>query len=202
MRMSPSVWRDIDRYYKNTWVKFQEFGDSLFYIQEVTNKEITGIDTSGGEFILYLSEELPYHMTYVLPHRAVFQYRDYAYLLSRNPARQYKRGLSTENTTLRRLPDGDAIDIKKELLVAYVEKQAYTTLREALYGKGRQKSLALGSRFSFDKPGQNLYLDTRRIAIFSRDAKQLLTTPLFKTDVQALVDVDPFEVEVINADGL
>lgn len=202
MRMSPSVWRDIDRYYKNTWVKFQEFGDSLFYINEVNDKAVTGIDTSGGEFILYLSEEVPYHMTYVLPHRAVFQYRDYAYLLSRNPARQYKRGLSTDNTTLRRLPDGGAMDIKKELLVAYVEKQAYATLREALYGKGRQKSLALGSRFSFDKSSQNLYLDTRRIAAFSRDVRQLLVLPIFKTDVQALVAVDPFEVEVVDANGI
>jgi len=202
MQFIPSAWRDIDRYYRDTWVKFQEFGDRLFYINNVSAETVTGKDQDGDEFVVYLTEELPYTLSYVLPHRAVFQYKGDAFILQRMPARQYKRGLSSENTMVKRVNDGKQVDLRTEYLIAYVNKQPSTTLRSALFDSTKNKSCVLGGRFSYDRLGQYLLVDSKPIARFYRDNLTFRGLSLFRTELEELIRVDPFEVSLIYVEAL
>jgi len=202
MRFSPSVWRDIERYYLNTWVKFQEFGDRLFYIERVTESEVTGIDQERNEFLLALAEEEPYTLTYVLPHRAVFQYEGNAMLLQRIPARQYKRGLSAENTGIRLVTTTGNLDMRIEYLIAYVNKQNYPSLKDAIFSSNKKRSVALGGRFSFDKVSQSIFLDTRPIARYFRDEKILRVLSLFRNEITEFVAADFFETNYQYVESL
>lgn len=147
MLFVPSVWEDIHKYYRGTYVKFKNFGDTLFYIANVTATQITGTDQENNPFVLDLNEEAPFEMDYVLPHRAVFQYNDHAVVLQRRPERQYRRGLCTNNVQVTRVGSTSRMELTFDLLKAYVAKQQYYRLTDinVYVTKG---SLALGQRLS------------------------------------------------------
>jgi hypothetical protein len=191
-------WRDIQRYYGGTYLKFTETGERLYRIDNVTPSTITGVDEDEKDFVLYLDDAAPYHVAYVLPHRAVFQHKNEAYLLQRIPQRQYSRGLSAENTRIIPVMGGDAQTIGFTLLKAFVNKQRYFTLRQALFDKGKEKSVALTSRLSFDKLRQYVLVDTIRIGQFDRERSVLQVHPLFNNEVKELVAADPFQVTIQN----
>ena len=72
---------DIEKYYYNTYIKFKEFGDRLFYIQGVTSEKVFGLDENDDYFELLLSDEAPYEVDYILPNKACFSYSDTVYQL-------------------------------------------------------------------------------------------------------------------------
>lgn len=189
-------WKDIQRYYNNTYVKFQEFGEKLFYIRRVSSTEITGIDEDSVEFCLFLDNSAPYSIDYVLPHRAVFQFGDQAYLLQRYPQRQYSRGLSQDNTRIIPVMGGDCKSMSFSILKAFTNKQKYFTLREAMFDKGKQKSVALSSRFSFDRLQQRVLLDTTPVAAVDRASSVITTSVLFKNEVADLIAADSFPITI------
>lgn len=202
MMAVPSASADIERYYRNTYVKFKGFGDLLFYIQRVTPENITGVDENGDDFVLTLSEDAPYQLDYILPNRALFQYKDRVAMLQRIPARQYKRGLCPENVRIIRpgvaeSSNGGQIDISFDSLKVFVNKPQYRTLKEAVYSKTRDKEVALTPRAWFSRLNQALYFDRAGVAAFNRDAKRWTTVSGFKEEVQALVSADPFPCEVV-----
>jgi len=51
MQFVPSVWQDIRKYYEGSYVKFTEYGDTLFFIDRVREDSIVGHeeDTRAGE---------------------------------------------------------------------------------------------------------------------------------------------------------
>lgn len=98
MLFVPSVWQDIRKYYENSYVKFQEYGDTLFYIKRVRETEIIGVDENDDEFLLTLEEDVPFNLTYTLPHKGLFMVDGSPHLLHRVPAVQYSRGLTQQNT--------------------------------------------------------------------------------------------------------
>jgi hypothetical protein len=199
MQFKPSVWRDIQKYYQGTFVKFKEFGEKLFYIDVVNAGEIHGKDEDENPFILYLVEEAPYTLEYVLPSRATFNYKGSAYMLQRVPARQYQRGLSTGNTRLIEIPSGKAQSVNFPALKAFVEKQVYPTIKDAIYGKGKEKVLAVSSRMSFSRPHQALFVDCVQVATFDRARSLFKVNPLFKPELQELIAKDSWTVEIVNA---
>lgn len=146
MLFVPSVWEDIHKYYRGTYVKFKNFGDTLFYIANVTPTQITGTDQDNNPFVLDLNEEAPFEMDYVLPHRAVFQYGDNAVVLQRRPERQYRRGLCTNNVQVLRVGSTSRMELTFDLLKAYVAKQQYYRLTDI--SNTTKDSLALGQRLS------------------------------------------------------
>lgn len=196
MKFKQENWRDIQKYYQGTYVKFAEFGDTLHYIENVTQDEITGKDENKDDFVLYLHDSQEYVFEYLLPHKAVFQYGGDAYLLQRIPARQYKRGLCQENTSFTKVTSGERQSLSWQLMTAYTNKQKYFSLKEAIYGKGKMRSLAVTNRMSYARGNDYLYVDNKVIATFNRESKVLATIPLFFDDVKELIAQDPFEVTI------
>jgi len=111
MLFVPSVWQDIRKYYENSYVKFLEYGEELFFITRVRENGILGTDASGAEFSLSLDEDAPYHLTYNLPHKGLFQMDNSTYLLHRVPAQQYSRGITNNNTKIVEVASGKAITL-------------------------------------------------------------------------------------------
>lgn len=174
MLFVPSVWQDIRKYYEGSYVKFAEFGDKLFFIQTVRENEIRGIDEDDEPFVLTLDEEAPYNLTYTLPHKGLFSLDGVAYLLYRVPAQQYSRGITSNNTKIMSVADGRSLSLSFERLRAYVQKQPYVSMEEALFSKSKDVSVCLSRRFSFYRPKQTLYVDSLPIFTFKRKEKMFV----------------------------
>jgi hypothetical protein len=190
MQFVPSARADIQKYYLNTFLKFKETGDLLLYLTGVDNHAITGQVEDGREFKLYLSETDPYEVDYILPHKSFFQYEGNAVMLQRIPARQYFRGISPENTAVVFKVPGQTelnkIPLKFEVLKAFVKKQKFMSLSEAIAVKGAAiESVALGPRMMYMRRNKTIFVDFTPIAKVATDNKHLvIIAPIFKEDLQ------------------
>lgn len=163
---------DIEKYFRNSYMKFPEFaGDLVHFVERVHNDRVTGHFYKDGEktqfqFDLYPDGEGPVpEVEYILPTKSWFQHGEDAYFLYRLPARQYKKGITSENTAIIRLTgSGDKLSpcsIQYELIAAYVAKPAFPTL-SAIAGT-KFNSHALGPRIAVNKVGR-IYIDTLHVA--------------------------------------
>lgn len=160
MQFIPQNTDDIIRYYKNTFVKFKETGDTLYYIKYIKDSCVSGVSQDSTPFELYLSEEHPYEVEYVLPHKSFFQWKDHACLLQRIPAKQYQRGISSNNVSLKLLGargSGHEIPLDFDVLTAFVSKQMFFSLDSATTSE--KTSVALSPRMAFIPSNRQIYLD-------------------------------------------
>lgn len=191
----PSISSDIERYFLNTWVKFKEMGETLFFINRVRPDGIEGIYNNGEAFQLKMDEEAPYEMVYNLPTRGIFPYKNAVYHLCRIPAKQYRRGICSDNTQITNVFTGSVISITEAVLTAFTNKPTHTPLEEALYGKTPAKvvGFVVGHRVSFFRGDQSLWVDSTKVAIFNREAKTITMLPkmgIFKDEIKALGNIE------------
>lgn len=187
MKFVPSNNQDISKYFRGTYIKFKEFGDMLFNINYVDSYEVKGVTEEGREFRLFLSENHPYEVDYILPHKSFFQFEDKACMLQRIPQRQYQRGLSMSNTGMNYLGEDDTpkgLRVDFTTLKAFVSKQKFFTLSEAL--KSQNKSCVLSKRMMFRPVNNTIYIDFIPIAkVVGKDIKMI--RPLFKEEIKAFL---------------
>jgi hypothetical protein len=191
-------WDDINRYYKSTYVKFTEMGDKLFYIRHVNPTSVTGCDEDGTEFELYLDDEHPYEVDYVLPNKSFFQHHKRAVLLQRVPAKQYQRGISVNNvrlTSLAKTGGLSTLDIGFEILKSFVTKQTYLSLETAVKNTGRYVPVALSPRMAYVPDASYIYVDTTPVASLDKKTKSItMLAPIFRNEVTALTINSPYKV--------
>ena len=187
MLFIPENREDISKYYRHSFLKFKEHGDTIFYISYVDENVVSGSLEDGREFKLYLAKEEPYEVDYVLPHKSFFQYGDDAVMLERIPAKQYHRGLTPSNTAMSfRDPNGDVkhLDISFETLKAFVSKQKFYTLSEAMK-QVALNSVVLTSRMMYVPSKHTIFIDFIPIAMVASNTKTIrMIAPLFKEEVQ------------------
>lgn len=202
MIFTPVVSSDILRYYGGTFLKFKETGDKLFYINKVTSNYITGSTEDSEPFELYLSDTLPLEVDYILPRKAYFQYDRYACLLHRIPAKQYQRGISPDNTKVRVLDGGGklvTIPLGFPVLKAFVTKQAYTSLRQAVEYKGEVQSFALTSRVAYGVRTRSILIDNTIVGKINKSTKTLLLFfPIFLDEMLSLTEGTKYKVSYEN----
>lgn len=199
MLFCPSNFEDIHRYYRQTYVKFPERGDELFYIRSVDRYKLTGTHESGDEFELYYSEEKPYNVEFVIPHKSFFQYKTRAYLLQRIPAKQYNRGICDNNTAINSLNKQGGLAnhaIGFELLKAYVAKPDFPTFDKAVTTKGSKiHSIALSRRFAYVPECKMIFLDHQPIAVVDHASHEVrVYHSVFIPELQALTKDSIFKV--------
>jgi len=181
----PSTWRDVSKYYEGTYIKLPEYGDMLFFVQRVRESMITGINEDDTVFEIHLNEKAPFHLDYILPHRAVFQFGQDAVSLRRVPARQYRRGLHSDNTKIVSVTNGEGYPLSFDLLKAFVNKQKYVLLSEALEDRGTFRSVALTSRMSYVRAGRELRIDNTTVAVISKAERIIkMTRPIFSKEIK------------------
>lgn len=179
---------DISKYFRHSFLKFKETGDTLFYISHVDHNIVKGTLEDGREFNLYLAAEEPYEVDYVLPHKSFFQFGPDAVMLQRIPARQYHRGLTQENTSLSyRTPDGGVkqLEVSFSTLKAFVTKQKFSTLSEACkQGSAKTNSVVLSPRMMFMCHHRHIFMDFTPIAqVFPETKKIKMLAPIFQEEV-------------------
>ncbi|MDE3022293.1 MAG: hypothetical protein KGI54_10570 [Pseudomonadota bacterium] len=200
MIFTPEFHEDIRRYYKGTFVKFKETGDTLFWIQDCSAKCVYGCTSDDTQFELYLSEDFPYEVDYVLPRKAYFQFEKRAHLLQRKPAKQYQRGVSPENTRILNLDTSGLFKpagVNFKVLGAFVEKQAYPSFNTALANKDKNVSTALTSRMAYANKVNTIYIDEFPVAqVVRKDKAVICNVPIFLSEVQAVIEGSSFKVVV------
>jgi hypothetical protein len=192
-------WKDIDRYFRNTWVKVDGYGDTLFSIQYVGPDKISGETEDGDYFEIELHNHQPFNLAYVLPHKAVFQLGKRAVLLQRIPAKQFKRGICLDNVSVSFTDTGVVLDLSLVVLKAYTTKQRYFSFTEAFKTKGSKLiSYALTSRMSCVKSTGAIYIDTTHIATYLHgEGKIVMERHKFKSDVEQHIAVHQDKIEVV-----
>jgi len=190
MMFIPALAEDINKYYRHTFVKFKETGDTLYYIRDVNHRMIRGTDQDGTEFELYLSEDHPYEVDYVLPNKSFFQLAKSACLLQRIPAKQYRRGLCAENTRITRIgTTGNLVsmDLSFDVLKAFVGKQTFPSLSVVLTKKMKSASIALSSRFAYVPSNGIIFADLMPVAqVDKKERKITMLYNIFKPEIVEL----------------
>lgn len=185
---------DLKRYYQNSFVKFPMAGDIVHYVDKVNSDGVRGRfygpDEKGDlveqEFLFELHHDdgLQPDVCYIMPRKSYFNYEGTACLLRRIPARQYHRGVTSENTSivsLRTSGEFQGMNLKFALLHAYVGKQAFPSIRRLEGG-----SVALSPRLAYSAAG-SLYVDMVRIGSINHDDKTInLSNELFVPEVTAV----------------
>lgn len=191
-------YEDISRYYRNTYVKFKETGDTLFYIRDVRPDMVRGTDEEGTEFELYLNEDNPYEVDYVLPNKSYFQYAKRACMLQRIPAKQYRRGICNENVRISSLTKTGGvgnIEVGFESLKAFVSKQAFPSISTVLLQKSKPISVALSPRFAFVPDIGYIFCDQTAVALVDRKAKTVKPLKdVFLPELTQLVEGSNLEI--------
>lgn len=179
---------DIERYYKNTYVKFKECGDTLFHIQCVDSKYVSGKKEDGTDFILYLSQDAPYEIEYVLPHKSFFQYGNKAVLLERSPAKQYYRGLSPSNTVMKHYANGvKSVEFSFDPLKAFVTKQKFFSVMGAIQAAG-MVTCVLSSRMMLSRATNRIFIDMTPVAKVSLPKMKIqMIEPIFFDEIVQLL---------------
>lgn len=198
MIFNSSNYEDINRYYRNTYVKFKETGDVLYYIRTVHRELVRGTDETGTEFELWLSDEHPYEVDYILPNKSYFQYKKRACSLTRIPARQYQRGLSTGNTrihSLSRTGGVNALELDFDLLKSFVSKQQFLKIDKAAINKAEDYSIALSSRFAYLPDTKHIFADNVVVAELNKvENKIIMRHPIFTPEVKELASGTEYKV--------
>lgn len=178
---------DIQRYYRNTYVKFKETGDELFLLKDVFDTMVVGKNKNGDILELHLSDEHPFDVSYVLPKKSFFQNGKHALLLFRIPAKQFQRGIADNNTCIIAFdnthPSPQQIGISFELLETYVNKPKFYGLDEAI--ASNNVSSVLSPRMAYHRESSSILVDTHVVAhVVDRTIK---VNPLFLPEMNALV---------------
>lgn len=188
---------DIDKYFRHTFMKFPGFaGDTLHRIDSVDESRVRGmfLDDEGSEaefqFELHPSyKQTPPDVDFLFPQKAWFQMGEHALFLHRLPARQYRKGICSENTAIYRLVQKDygpleGYALQFDSLKAYVEKPAYRSLSTLDHTSGI--SWALSRRMAVNCEG-SLYVDTLEVGQVDWAAKKVkVKETIFREEILAI----------------
>lgn len=187
MQFKSENYDDIKKYYLGTYIKVKEYGDLLFRIDRVERTSVSGQVEDGREFVLYMNQDDPYEIDYVLPHKSFFQFGKDACQLYRIPARQYRRGLCGDNTRIARVEEGgkqerlDGLDF--ESLKAFVAKQPFVTLSKAVSKECNDfNSVVLTPRMMYHRGRKSIYIDFTEVASVQGNVVTM-KHPIFKAEV-------------------
>lgn len=192
--------KDIDKYFRGSYMKFPALaGDAVHFIDRVEGEAVKGKVLQEGEkvpFVFHLyssSVSEPPEIEFILPKKSYFNTPQGACLLYRIPARQYRKGVCTDNTCIQLLHSATSFapqDISFDLLTLYVGKQAFEKFAE------RTISYAVSKRMAVSAAGV-LFLDQTRIGSINYQKNQIqVNQQLFVPEVQAVLRTHKQDFEV------
>lgn len=179
---------DFEKYFCGTIVKFTEEGEILYEVKKfLDNHLFAAIAISGpnkGETVA-VDITNGYEISYVLPRKTVFQNREHSFLLSRIPARMWKKGCHSSNTSFQYLTAQGLwknCSFHIAYLISFTETpKIYPKYNEVLLEK--LESLALSSRLSISKSKQ-IFIDRDQVGKIENNI--LYVYPLFRNYVNSI----------------
>lgn len=188
MKFNTDNYQDIAKYFKHSYVKFPVTGEFLCTIDKVEPTHIIGkvfVPTSAGT---WEAQDYQQDITgdgveleFIMPRKSFFNYNGNACLLTRIPARQYKKGITTENTTISKLTASGGFNMQEldfQLLNAYVAKQAFSAFGSA------DKSYAVSPRMAVTSKG-SIFVDSTQIGVYDKKTSSAqVYNELFRSEVE------------------
>jgi hypothetical protein len=180
-------YEDIKKYYQGCFVKFKETGEHIWHIDHVDPDKIVCSDSKKEEVAIDL--DIGYEMDYILPKKTVFQFGDHAMMLSRIPARQWKKGMSKLNTKFVRLTGAGSwgmVDFSISYIEGFTNKPSYYDAQDSLKEFANLNS-ALGSaaitpRISMCRDGK-VFIDTVLVGKFDLNEKTFICKKIFQPEL-------------------
>ena len=189
MYVSLDTWEDVKKYYHQTFVKFKETGEEIYYIKEVNSSEIVAENMQGEEVGIIV--ENGYTIDYILPRKTLYQEAGSVVMLSRIPARMWKKGLNKQNTKFE-VWDGHtwvAQSFSIQRINGFVNKPGYYQPDTILanFGDGVYLGWALNSRMWIGASGQ-IYVDKTAIGKINKEKNTILVKTLFESNVKEIFE--------------
>ena len=185
MEVSQSNWHDVEKYFYDTYVKFKETGDTIYRINGVNADFITAVSLDGEEVGIDLKK--PYTIDFLLPKKTSFNRGNTAYHVSRIPARQWKKGISKQNTMFSAYSPSHGwkmVTWDHSLLEGFVNKPGYAQPGElkTLFANGHD-AVAITPRMVVASNG-NIFVDTVVIGKWAFDKELITTRQLFELEIK------------------
>lgn len=190
MRATRENWKDIEKYFSRTYVKFTEFPEEIFFIDRVDKNRIYAEDQKGDEFHILLENE--YDLDYVLPQKTTYQLGNHACILNRIPARQWKRGICKENTTLVKIntQGGQApMSLTFEALKGFVNKPKhfdFIEIAQSFDHGNMMDSYAVTPRMCISRNGL-MFIDGIVCGHFNAPKKKMIIDKLLSKDIKNIL---------------
>ena len=189
MLINRDNWKDVQRYYQGTFVKFRGEDDKVFKITNVDPNQVVAQDSSGEQVYVDLSR--PYNLDYVIPKKAVYQFGDNAAFLSRIPARMWRKGMDEKNTRIHTCTDigtWQGVELKHATIEGFVNKPGYfdyVDARSQFLNGTSLKSAALSPRVLVTRKGQ-VFIDQVVVGRIEFDKNILSVKDIFSSDITPL----------------
>jgi len=190
MLINKHNWQDVKRYYQGTIVKFQgenkDGKERVWKIVAVDSSQVIAEDSSGEQVYIDLSR--PYKLDYVIPKKTVYQHGDAAAVLTRIPARMWRKGMDEKNTQIHGCTaEGKFVGLSLSLGIidGFVNKPGYFDYQDArnqfLAGTSLQ-SAALSSRILVSRKG-GVFIDQVLVGQINFEDNYLQILSIFSSDV-------------------
>lgn len=194
--------KDLGKYFQGSFVKFKGMqgvfsdgtecapADELVHsFDQISGAMIKGKRFENGEtvpyqFLLYSehSHTAP-EIEFILPKKSFFNTDMGAMLLQRIPARQYRRGICGDNTSIHLLRANgvwQSQPVTFELLDKYVRKPSFIGFHES------EVSYAVSRRVAVDAKS-NVWVDQQAVGTINYPQKRVAVLPLFAPEMQAIL---------------
>lgn len=192
MFVNSQNWEDATKYFKDCYVKFKETGDEIFFVETVSPSLLVACNRAGEEVGLDLNNG--YTLDYVIPKKTIYQWGEQATMLSRIPARMWKKGINKANTrfeVLRYNGTWQPSGFDFNTLEAFVNKPCYTTFADfekSVRNGGPMESAAISPRVSASRDG-SVFIDSVKVGQFYPDKKLLKLKAIFYPELKPLFDI-------------
>lgn len=190
-------YEDVKKYYEKTFIKLPDLGDEIVHVDRVTPERMEVTNPLTKEPIWVMLKTRPYELSFVLPRKTVYQMDNNAVMLSRIPARMWKKGLTHANTQFQTLGVSSwaLSDFNINMIVKFVNKPTYLSFAEAKHGfeNSNLQSAAMSKRVSLSLNG-NVYVDSVLVGRLAIKENVLTTRSLFVPTLKPLFSTVDFKV--------
>jgi hypothetical protein len=188
MKITQEFYTDCTKYYADTYVQFKEEGpEKVFLIKMATSEHIFALDMTNGAEPIAVAIKNGYVIDFQLPSKRVFQAENRAVIIERIPARQWKKGIHSQNTQFSCLNKAGGWS-KLPFDIYYILKahkpSEFITFDEwiLLPEDANFYSHAMTSRLSITMFG-SIYLDTIQVGKYNRKNRVLMCHPIVQKEV-------------------
>lgn len=122
-------WKDFSQRYQGTygWYEREDKGKLLVYLAKVDEDNLTFQDESGFKY--YARPDKDNYFTFIPVERGCYNFEtNEVVVVRRHPARQWKRGLCSENTIIQRLSDNQNLGVGFKVLDSIFTPKPNTAL--------------------------------------------------------------------------
>lgn len=187
-----SEWRDFTQRYHNTYGWFEREGKPslLVNVAEVNEERMVFIDKQGMKYTALADKGNIFSFIPVI--RGMYKCKGEVTYILRTAARQYKRGICQDNTSIVSLYQGSQfLDFK------IIEDMLNTNVQEdiAKFKGGLRDNVLLSNQFSI--VGGQVYLYNDVIGKIAKEHVEL-TSPLFMQEITDIFRANNIDMEVVS----